>query len=357
MIGRFVALAAAALLTAPGVSRGQSDTAGAPFAGAVDCAARLERAGIVPPPLTDERGRRPLAAQIRSAAGADDDPDAKARADQLAVYYTGADRVADICPDLAAAMAGERGADLIVGGADAPLTPGIVWDAAELARRYARPAGGAPSLSNDDLVAAVGALPPFEPEAAQSVWDRFVEWLGNLLEPESGEDGFWDRLDGFRIPPSWVPWIVRVIGVAIVLGALAVLVNELRHAGVLSRGGGRRRARRRGSAAEALAASRVDWRSAPPRRQPALLLAVILDRLRARGALASGDGLTHRELVAAAGALTPPQRSSFASVAGAAERVTFGGWQPQAADVAAVLTRGEALLDELASAPDAAATR
>ena len=79
-----------------------------------------------------------------------------------------------------------------------------------------------------------------------------------------------------------------------------------------------------------------------------LLLALVLDRLRARGVQPLRDSLTHRELLGAAH-LTAQQSAAFGAVLDAAERVTFADWRPAEVDVEPVLARGRQLLSSLSA--------
>jgi hypothetical protein len=152
---------------------------------------------------------------------------------------------------------------------------------------------------------------------------------------------------------------VYVLGITVVIAALVVLVNELRVSGVF--GGGSERARVRGGTAYVPAwAKRAPLtlegvRRAPAARQPALLLEMLVERLRARFGDAVRDSLTHRELADAAGALGVQSRGELDAVASAAERVTFAGWQPEPPDVETVISKGKAVLDELEAEREPAA--
>jgi hypothetical protein len=86
---------------------------------------------------------------------------------------------------------------------------------------------------------------------------------------------------------------------------------------------------------------------APLGRRPALLLALVLDRLRAGSRASLRDSLTHRELLGAAHSLSAEQSDAFRVVVDAAERATFGGWRPDASACEGLIDRGRVLLAAL----------
>ena len=338
---------------------GPASAAGGPsvlFPGAAECAAALERARVLSPVVADSGNVEALRQEYQRRAAAESANDSGREAlqelgRQRIALYTTEQLVADRCPDLAASFAGSRGAGLLVGGTER-LTPKVVLDAATFSAWYAaRPSAG-PGLSSDGLGAAAARLRPFEPEAAQSLWDRIGAWLRDLLAPADAEDGGLADWLRFDIPSSWVDRLLAFAGGAIVLAALAVLGNELRQAGVFSGGRTRRCAGPSRPATETGGERFVDWRQAAPHRRPGLLLAAILERLHGRGFMTAAASLTHRELAGAARPLSIAQQASLGVVASAAERTTFGGWRPRDAELAPVLKRGEALLEDIARNAD-----
>jgi hypothetical protein len=278
------------------------------------------------------------AARLRAASQADTAPNVP--------------RLADVCADFAAQLdSGAWGGALGSGGAD-DLSVRSFEELIDLIEHYERAPRGT-QLVVDDLAAVVESLRPFEPVAELTLWERTRKWIRARLgfdDPARG-GGLLDWLRNLSVPDDWIRTIVYVLGITIVIAALVVLVNELRISGVL--GGSRGSARVRGGTAFVPAwAKRVPLtydgvRRAPPASQPALLLELLVERLRARYGDAVRDSFTHRELADAAGALGVQRRSELDAVVAAAERVTFAGWHPEPVDVEPVISQGKAVLDEL----------
>src|SRR5262249_45597702 len=142
-------------------------------------------------------------------------------------------------------------------------------------------------------------------------------------------------------------YLVLLLGVVLVAATAVVVVNELRVAGVLAGGVLGKYTQLAQSAADSPDArprDLADVASAPFARRPVLLLALVLDRLRARGRVPLRDRLTHRELLRAAAGLSAEQSAAFAAIVGAAERVTFADWRPEERDVEGLVATGRTLL-------------
>lgn len=284
---------------------------------------------------------------------------ARLRAASTAEAAPSVPRLADVCADLAEELeSGAWGAALGSVGAE-DLSARSFGELVDLIENYER-APAETALAVDELAAVVESLRPFEPVAELSLWERIREWISDRLgfdDPARG-GGLIDWLRNLSIPEDWVRTIVYVLGITIVIAALVVLVNELRVSGVF--GGGTGRASVRGGAAAVPAwAKRVPLtfdgvRRAPAARQPALLLELLVERLRGRFGDSVRDSFTHRELADAAGELGVQRRSELDAVVSAAERVTFAGWRPETADVEPVLSKGKAVLDELEAERDPA---
>jgi hypothetical protein len=323
-------IACTAPLFAVDLARGQNDDPIlSPAAG--DCAARLAEARVA-------------AADRDETAGTTDASPAAAEAQPV---------LGDVCPDLADAIdSGGWGALLDSGTAHA-LDARSFAQLIERVERYERAPASAPRPSATELAAVVASFRPFEPVPQLSLWDRMVRWIEQRLGLDRMQPG--DRLIAWLRSLSIADWGRVVVFIVAVVVALGVLVGMALAAARMLREGSQRgftpRARRANErhdgASPAAAADPADWRHAPVRRRPALMLAMLVERLRSRTRNGLRDSLTHRELIAAAADLAAPQRASFESVAAAAERVTFADWSPAADDIEPVLARGEALLDEL----------
>ncbi len=206
-----------------------------------------------------------------------------------------------------------------------------------------RPASRTPDpVRLTGILAALGAT---EPEQ-RGVWGPFTRWLREALErSDPSADGIW--LDRVTVTPSQVviELICYVCLAIVVVLALAVIVNELRMAGVFA-------ARRRpaGAVAPFSANSPADWsaiQTAPARERPRLLLELIAARLTELRRLPAAGGLTIRELLQTARFAQNEDRTLLADVALAAERVRFSAEPVPDATLHAVVERGRRLLEHL----------
>lgn len=263
-------------------------------------------------------------------------------------------KLAEICSDLALELGSGEWASALAGVSIGDLTARPFQELVDLIAEYAR-MPDARRLASDDLASIVETLRPFESVAESSLWDRARGWLEERLgfdEAGSG-GGLIGWLRTLSIPETWLRTVVYVLGFTIALAALVIVVNELRIAGVLGSGSpGRDRAAvgQLPAWAKRVPLSFDGVRRAPAARQPGLLLALCVERLRARFGDAVPDSLTHRELSAAASGLGLRRQAELDAVASAAERVTFGGWRPAPGDVESVMQHGKAVLEELDAA-------
>jgi hypothetical protein len=290
-------------------------------------------------PLPDGVGECLVRIEQQRAAGEPDDDEVGPR------------RLGDACPELADAIDAGAWGEGLVDVSAAGLSTAAFAELARLVASYeqAPPAGA--QISAGSLDDALAALELREPEAQESLWQRVRKWLDERLGSRDGAAGRWidDWLGNLSVPERVVRYLLIVLGAALVLATAAVIVNELRIAGVLAGGALRKYAPRaaRGADDEVRARTFDDVARAPLARRPALLLMLVLERLRARAKAPLRDSLTHRELVAAAEGLNAEQSDALRAVAGAAERATFGEWRPEEHAVEDVVARGRALVASL----------
>lgn len=283
------------------------------------------------------------AARLRAASEADDAQEAP--------------RLADVCAPLAEEIeSGAWGSVLGSTGAE-ELSARPFEELVEVIAHYEEQPGDA-DLAVAELASVVESLRPFEPVAELSMWERLRNWLRERLgfDDASGGGGLFAWLRTLSIPEQWIRTIVYVLGITVVIAALVVVANELRVNGVFDGGAGPRDRRRSGPApawATRAPLTLEGVRRAPPGKQPGLLLRMLVERLHGRYGDAVRASLTHRELAAAAGSLGVRHRDELDAVVSAAERVTFAGWRPGPGDVDAVLSQGEAVLEELEAERDA----
>jgi hypothetical protein len=159
-----------------------------------------------------------------------------------------------------------------------------------------------------------------------------VPWLDRLLERMAGAVDFMQVLS----------YTLLAIVVAII-GYYAI--RELRASGVLQRRGDEQR----GGAMPAPAgvAPTPDLETAALHEQPALLLRLLVARLRARGELQQDRSLTHAELIAHSAFRDADSRHRFERVTRLAERVLYGAGKPDPAQVVEVVGEGRKLLVQI----------
>lgn len=269
---------------------------------------------------------------------------------------TGPMLLGDVCPDLAGAINEGAWGEALIDIRAEDLSTNAFEELARLVARYEEPpALAAQPLSTESLDAALAALALREPDQELSFWDRIQQWYDEHFGARETSAGRWieDWLGHLSLPERFVRYLLIALGAALVIATIAIVVNELRIAGVLAGGALRKYSPLAERAAEddTRLLDFDDIARAPVVRRPALLLLLVLDRLKARAAASLRDSLTHRELVSAAGDLSADQSDALRTVARAAERATFGDWRPAERDVDDVVARGRVLVTSLAQPP------
>jgi hypothetical protein len=259
----------------------------------------------------------------------------------------------DVCPELAAAInEGPWGEAIAEVWAD-ELSLNAFLELTQLVSVYDRPAAGDFALHSEALDESLAALTLEKPTAELTLWARIQRWFDEQFGSRGADARGWFEKWLEHLSPSErvVRYLVVVLGIVLVVATVIVVVNELRVAGVLAGDVLRKYSPLAPSSPErgdARALDLDDIARAPLARRPVLLLALVLERLRARGGVPLRDSLTHRELLGAAAGLSAEQNAAFAAVVGAAERVTFGEWRPEERDVEGLVARGRALLASFA---------
>lgn len=219
--------------------------------------------------------------------------------------------------------------------------------AAHTASAYDQPAPG-PALSLDALDPILAELAPTETQVV-SLWDKLWDWLDELLDPAGdNEDPPWFR--DFRVSDTIARWIFYITGALIVLLAVGIVANELRHANAF------RRRRKHGggplTVPDVAASTTVeDLLSLPLSEQPGVLLKLIVARLALARVTDRQESLTHREIVHATQSLEPAQSQPLHKVANLAERIRYGGRLPEEHEIEPVVGAGRALLSKLVESP------
>jgi uncharacterized protein DUF4129 len=293
--------------------------------GSADCVARIEQARTAGTTVGAEPNAAPPAAPV----------------------------LGDVCPDVAAALAQSAWGGALVGVSADELRTSAFVQLAKLAESYERAAAnerGPRAAPLDDVLAE---LKLDEPAVAPTLWERIRMWIDEHFGGRDAVTPEWLAKWLQALSPSerFVRYLVIALGILLAAATTVVVLNELRVAGLLAGGVLRKYSPLTSSGAEPSNVATREWDDiarAPLARRPALLLAIVLDRLRERGR-APRDSLTHRELLRAATGFDAEQSAAFAAIVAAAERATFGDWRPADRELDGVVARGRALLASFAA--------
>jgi hypothetical protein len=268
----------------------------------------------------------------------------------------GYERVAARCPDLTAALEHSPWAAWLPAGWK---EPGNQLSAAGLralhdtlvredpAMRASLAAAGTRAL-NPERVRAVLERIMRTQRAEEGWWARFRRWLREILTaPPQDDSHWWRRLLGDLSTDRAMLRVVAGLAIALLLIlALAVVMNELRVAGLLRRRV--RSARLPGAGRAARGASGVaGLDGAEPGAQPALLLELIAGRLAALDRLPPARALTVRELTRRAQLADEAARARLAELASVSERVRYAAGAVAAPVLEAAVRGGRELLATL----------
>jgi hypothetical protein len=271
----------------------------------------------------------------------------------------GYERVAARCPDLPADLTRSAWAPWLPADWDQPgnqLSAQGLTELRTLLSRSLAPGAAAVRAPRPQTAAAVLARVSQVEDSRQSWWGRFKAWLHKVMagnERDSGVLGGW--LAGLNFPhgaAKLISWLALVIVLAV---ALAILVNELRIAGVLKVRASAARGKPPRGGASRIAGTLSDLERRAPREQPALLLQLIAERLTEQGRLPPARALTARELLHDARLEDDSQRAALGELASVSEQLRFSTRDFAAARLAAAIATGRALLTRLATTESAAA--
>jgi hypothetical protein len=252
--------------------------------------------------------------------------------------------VADVCPDVDAAIAASPFANIDLPGEGPSKTD--IEALHHLTAAFGKPhANRIPDVRKLDRILAglqVDAGP-------KSLWQLFNDWvherwrelvksLSDVPNPLAGLNWHW---------PDWGVELLRSMGwgLTAMLAALAALglIALARAANRQVRWSVPHWLRRHG-AAESPPSVLADLVGEPLAQQVRLLLQIVLRALRRSGRLIERSALTHRELVASATDLNERERQALANVAMLAERVTYSSWQPTTDDIDVIVEQSRALV-------------
>jgi hypothetical protein len=192
-----------------------------------------------------------------------------------------------------------------------------------------------------------------EPERPVGWWQRFMRWLRALLERRQGDPDNWLSrwLDDLDVSEAIARTILIAAMVLLIGVAIAVLLNELRVAGIL-----RQRPVVRDPAVDVAASgvasgdvTNLDALSAD--RKAPLLLRMLVATLVRSGRLRTERSLTYRELCTRATFDDTQQLDCFRRVAALAERTVYGNDEVSAEEVEPVVAAARALDAQLRGVP------
>jgi hypothetical protein len=250
--------------------------------------------------------------------------------------------VAEVCPDIAAAIASGPFAGIAL--PDEDPTKADIETLHTLISTFGEPRGVG-SLDGgrlDGILAGLGtedkpkSLWQLFEEWRRERWREFIDWLPDIPNPLAGLTSNW---------PDWARELMRSLGWGLVgmlvatagIGAIALLRGGTRRMQLLAM-------RQRSSASQMPALS--DLQREPPARRVRLLLQIVIGELRRTGRLVERAALTHRELAGAATGLNEAERRALGDVSKLAERVTYSRYEPARAAVDAAVEQGRMLVGE-----------
>ena len=263
-------------------------------------------------------------------------------------------RIAEHCPDLAPSLAGSAAAAWLPPDWDKPgnelSAEGLAELRTLLTRQPAALSARAPRVAR---VAAVLAGLAASDQRQRGWWARFRQWLREVLarRPPEEDSGWLKRLIGDISLPQALLRVIAWSALAVVIAlAAAIVVNELRIAGLVGRSRRRAAPAAGDSAAGHLQLTLREVEHAAPVEQPRLLLELIVARLREQDRLPPPRALTVHELNRVA-RLEAPDRERLHALTAACERVRFGPRDVAPPTLAAALARGRELLGALGPQP------
>ena len=225
-------------------------------------------------------------------------------------------------------------------------------DLRRLADRYAeRTAPG--GIATDSLAPILESLDARQrAEQPLTLFQRFKRWLREIYGQRQDASDSWlmDWLEKIDVPETVTRVVVYVLIALVIILALAVLINELRAAGILRS----RETKRKHSviATDAMHAAKewtlADLDAAPPAERPSALLRILVATLVKRGRLRAERSLTHRELVMRV-SLDDAQRESFSHVSKLSERTVYGNAHVSTDEIDRVVQAGRELVSQLAA--------
>jgi len=280
--------------------------------------------------------------------------DLKACAERAVPTQIGLKALETTCPRLGATLAQLEIAPWLATGWQDRLDVKQLGDLASLLGRYE---GAAPSLALDtaSLPEILKTLRQTQAPAPNALWQAFKAWVSSWLSRLDGRFGSWvDRLLG-RVGSAASVVNVLLYGLIglVLIAATAVILSEMRAAGLLRRPRVRATGRNEGLELPAPAVPSPVVDVLPIYERPSQLLRSLVRRLVETGRLDRERSLTHDELVARSTFDNAEQRAAFRAVAGVAARILYGAQRPPASELEPALAEGRALLAQIGTLPGA----
>jgi hypothetical protein len=266
---------------------------------------------------------------------------------KLLPLVRGLDGLAAECPDLKSALAALGYFKTLPAGWESGLNTAQLQDLAALASRYR---GEPPSTAPD--VGAVrrilDALAKERTTAPKSWWEVLRDWVKSLFASHEDSDHSWiERLMNKLSGAAGVLNVLTYGLVALVIGvALTYAVIEMRSWGIFARTARSRKIAKGARVADAEPAEE-ELAHAPIFDQPALLLVLLVRRLKRVGRLSAERHLTHRELARAAVLDDAAQRNRLGHLTEVAEHLLYGASPPSGEIVHRAVEEGRELLRQL----------
>ena len=205
------------------------------------------------------------------------------------------------------------------------------------------------ALDPATLAPILASLQPPQSEQPLSLFERFKRWLRDSFDRQQADSESWLSrwLQGTRVPDAVSRALIYASIVLVLVLALAVVINELRAAGVF-----RRRAKPALTSAVSGTASTNAAALEMLRgegRAPALLRMLVRTLVHS-GRLRAERSLTHRELCEQAAFDDDRQRERFRYVALLAERTLYAGAEATPEEIEAAAEAARALNAQLSGA-------
>lgn len=261
-------------------------------------------------------------------------------------------RIAERCPELSAALSGSIAAWLPADWRqpDNQLSASGLAELRQLLLREATRQPARPVIPSTRALGPVLAAMTQEPQT-DSWWSRFKQWLRRVMFAQRQPDRGWLQgwLQGLQLPERWTQFMTWGALAVVVMLALAMVLYELRAAGVLAARAARSSApgaQRRGAAGATL----DDIAGVAGREQPALLLQLIASVLTARALLPPERALTARELLRRAQLADSIARAQLQRLVEVCERIRFAAQEVGESERVRALEDGRALLASVGAA-------